>query len=134
MSKPNSQETAQYLKKHVLHKCLKITFYTYTPMNPQLFIIKKTYHNRCTLIDTPETVPVKINSPSHLVVVEKLEEADDEAVVVEPDGGGNGLLDQHVHVPPGLVVRREEVVEKLLNQSHLPARFSIKIHMKKREK
>ena len=82
-------------------------------------------------IDTPETVPLKKYPPTHLVVVEKLEEADDEAVVVKPDGGGDGLLDQHVHVPPGLVVRREEVVEKFLNQSHLPARFNIKIHMKK---
>ena len=40
--------------------------------------------------------------------------------MVEPNSGGNGLLDQKVHVPPRLVVGREEVVQELLYQRHVP--------------
>jgi hypothetical protein len=46
--KPDSQETAQNFEKRVLQKCLRITFYTYKPMNPFLFL--KKHQNRCTLV------------------------------------------------------------------------------------
>ena len=48
--KPYSQETAQNFEKHVLQKCLRIAFYTYTPVN--LYNIHKIHHNRCTLLYT----------------------------------------------------------------------------------
>ncbi len=46
--KPDSQETAQNFEKRVLQKCLRITFYTYKPVNPFNFI--KKHQNRCTLV------------------------------------------------------------------------------------
>ncbi len=48
--KPDSQETAQNFEKPVLQKCLRITFYTYKPVNPFHFL--KKHQNRCTLLDT----------------------------------------------------------------------------------
>jgi hypothetical protein len=51
--KPNSQETAQNFEKGVLQKFLRITFYTYIPMNPHHFL--KKHHNRCTLMCTLPT-------------------------------------------------------------------------------
>jgi hypothetical protein len=48
MLKPDSQETVQNFEKRVLQKCLRITFYTYQPVNPFHFL--KKHHNRCTLI------------------------------------------------------------------------------------
>jgi hypothetical protein len=36
--KPDSQETAQNFEKRVLQKILRITFYTYKPMNPFHFL------------------------------------------------------------------------------------------------
>jgi hypothetical protein len=48
--KPDLQETAQNFEKHVLQKCLRITCYTYKPMNPFHFL--KKHQNRCTLIDS----------------------------------------------------------------------------------
>jgi hypothetical protein len=35
---PDSQETAQNFEKRVLQKCLRITFYTYKPVNPFHFL------------------------------------------------------------------------------------------------
>ncbi len=46
--KPNFQETAQNFEKHVLQKGLRITFYTYKPVNP--FHSLKKHQNRCTLL------------------------------------------------------------------------------------
>ena len=46
--KPDSQETAQNFEKRVLQKCLRITFYTYKPVNPFHFL--KKHQNRCTLL------------------------------------------------------------------------------------
>ncbi len=46
--KPDSQETAQNFKKRVLQKCLRLTFYTYKPVNPFHFL--KKHQNRCTLM------------------------------------------------------------------------------------
>jgi hypothetical protein len=43
------QETAQNFEKGVLQKFLRITFYTYIPVNPYHFL--KKHHNRCTLLD-----------------------------------------------------------------------------------
>jgi hypothetical protein len=48
--KPDSQETAQHFEKSVLQKCLRITFYTYKPMNP--FHFQQKHQNRCTLLYT----------------------------------------------------------------------------------
>ncbi len=45
--KPNSQEMAQF-EKRVLQKCLRITFYTFKPVNPFHFL--KKHQNRCTLL------------------------------------------------------------------------------------
>jgi hypothetical protein len=47
--KPDSQETAQNFEKRILLKCLRITFYTYKPMNPFHFL--KKHQNRCTLLE-----------------------------------------------------------------------------------
>ncbi len=41
-----SQETAQNFEKHVLQKCLRITFYTYKPKKPLLFS-KKNFKSLC---------------------------------------------------------------------------------------
>ncbi len=45
---PDSQKTAQNFEKRVSQKCLRITFYTYKPMNPFHFL--KKHQNRCTLM------------------------------------------------------------------------------------
>jgi hypothetical protein len=45
--KPDSQETAQNFEKRVLQKCLRITVYTYKPVNPFNFL--KKHQNHCTL-------------------------------------------------------------------------------------
>jgi hypothetical protein len=52
--KPDSQETAQNFEKRVLQKCLRITFYTYIPVNPFHFL--KKHQNRCTLLRNPYTM------------------------------------------------------------------------------
>jgi hypothetical protein len=51
--KPDSQEMAQNLKKHISQKCLRITFYNYKPVNPFHFL--KTHQNRCTLMQVQHT-------------------------------------------------------------------------------
>ncbi len=49
LKKHNSQETDFFLKfqKHILQKCIRITFYTYIPVNPYHFL--KKHHNRSKL-------------------------------------------------------------------------------------
>ncbi len=58
--KPDSQEMAQNFEKRVLQKCLRITFYTYNPVNPFNFL--KKHLNRCTLT----YICIQANTPLNL--------------------------------------------------------------------